>query len=186
MTGTVLFFCPLIEVVELVVQEGGEGDPRQIGQHQSRCDTAKRREANRGDENGYPEQNDDEECDEQLMGVEEDRRPEKVECELDGEEDEGFAAMTGVGRGLGDAPDEPRGDGHEAVEDCPDWAEDPVGWVEAGFSESGVPSGDRWDREDGADASYGVADDEKEKKGDPGWGLLCWWFGGDRHGWLLR
>ena len=126
---------------QFVIQQGGEGDPGEVRQHEDSGETIERPKADGGDENGNPEQEDDGERCQKLVGIEEDGRPDEVEGELDVEEDEGFAAVAGEGRDGGYAPDEPGSDSHEAVEDGPDRGEDPVGRVEGWFDEGGVPGG---------------------------------------------
>ena len=102
------------------------------------------------------------------MPVEEGRRPEEVQGELDAEQEEGFAAIAGNRAGLGETPDAPCCDGHEGVEDDPDGVEEPVGWVEGGLGEGGVPGGDGWGGDQGSSGRYCAAEDEEADEGRPG------------------
>ena len=166
-------FFLLIEMKEFVIQQAGEGDPGEVGQHEDSGEAIERPEADGGDDNGDPEQDDDDERCQKLVGGEENACPDEVEGELDVEEDEGFPAVAGDRSDGGDAPDEPRSDGHEAVEDGPDRSEDPVGWVEAGFDEGGVPGGDGRCGEDGADGRDGIAEEQEEDQCQPGGRVTC-------------
>ena len=69
--------------------------------------------------------------------VKEDPAPSEVEQQLGPEEGE----RPGAVRRGGHAPDEPRGDAHECVEECPDRREDLVGRGETGLGYARIPGG---------------------------------------------
>ena len=84
------------------------------------------------------------------MQGEEHGRPGRVEQE---HEEEGDLRLQRIR--MGGPPNPPDGDGHQHVERGPDRAEDPVGRVEGGLLELGVPPGnlrDRRQRAEGAEA----------------------------------
>ena len=144
---------------ESVVEDGSEADPSQVGQHKRSGEAVELPEAEGGEEDGGPKQNDEEEPGQKVVEVEEDGRPQEVEGELDSEEEEGFATVEGAGTALRGAPYQPCCDGHEPVECGPDRSEDPVGRVEAGFGEGGVPGGKGRGCGERSDGGYGVADE---------------------------
>ena len=89
--------------------------------------------------------------------MEEDKGPGEVEYELDGEEEHRVFTLLAAAR----SPDQPCRHRHGGVEDRPDWSEDPVGWIESWFDQSGVPAVDLGRGEVRPQGSYCEADDEK-------------------------
>ena len=114
-----------VEVPEGEVEEGGEGDPEEVGEEEGGGGSGDGEEGGDGGGDGEPEEGNFCEGWADEVGAEEEGSPEGVECEL--EEEEGEGAFLG-GRAAA-FPDEPCGDAHEGVESGPDWAEEEAGRV---------------------------------------------------------
>jgi len=120
-----------VDAPDRKIQGGGERDPCEVGDEQVGGRFADAVERGDGGGDGKPHQRDVDQGEIDAVQTEEKGRPEGVEEPLEHEESEGGGAEFPAAG----SPNEPGSDGHGDVEQRPDWAKEPTGWVPRGLVE---------------------------------------------------
>jgi hypothetical protein len=135
------------------VENAGEADPGEVGHEEPASGFTETEKENHRPGNGKPQESDFHDAQTDLVMAKENEAPEEVDRKLDAEPDESDSPdaedtdAASAERDVRKLPDQPRGDGHERVEQRPYGAEDIVGRVEAGLRQGCVPGGNRGDGE---------------------------------------